>query len=274
MQIRVGRCAPLHGWDSPSSTEASGDNLATQDLNGAVALARDIYWVGRYDPETELHCNSYLIVDEQDVVLIDPGSIPDFHVIMRKVLDVVSAEQITVLVASHQDPDVCGNLAVVEEVVNNPDLEIVATRNTIRLIRALGLRSRFFNVEENGFRRVLRSGRELEFIPTPFLHSPGAMITVDTKTRTAFTSDLFGGLSAGWSLFAGGGFLEAMTPFHQAYMPSNALLRRCMIDLQRHKFERICPQHGSVLEGAQIEAACNHLKGLPCGLDLMEGADG
>lgn len=252
----------------------SGDNLASHDLNGAVALARDLYWVGRHDPQTEFHCNSYLIVDEQDVVLIDPGSIPDFHVIMRKVLDVVSAEQITVLLASHQDPDVCGNLAVVEEVVNNPDLEIVATKNTIRLIRALGLRSRFFSVEENGFRRVLKSGRELEFIPTPFLHSPGAMITVDVKTRTAFTSDLFGGLSADWSLFASGGFLEAMTPFHQRYMPSNALLRRCMEGLQQRKFERICPQHGSVLEGAQLEAAYAHLKELPCGLDLMEDGNG
>ncbi len=247
--------------------------MATHDLNSAVALARDVYWVGRNDPDTQLHCNSYLLVDEQDVVLIDPGSIPDFHVVMRKVLDVVSPEQITVVVASHQDPDVCGNLAVVEEVVNNADLEIAAHPETIRLIRSLGLRSRFFDPEENGWRRVLRSGRVLEFIPTPFLHSPGAMVTVDVKTKTAFTSDLFGGISRQWSLFAAGGFLDAMTPFHQRYMPSNALLRPCVEALERRGFERICPQHGSVLEGEQLQAAFAHLKELRCGLDLR-GADG
>jgi flavorubredoxin len=247
--------------------------MASQDLNGAVALARDIYWVGRHEPGNDFHCNSYLIVDEQDVVLIDPGSIPDFHVVMRKVLDVVNAEQITLIIASHQDPDVCGNLAVVEEVINHPDLEIVATGNTIRLIRSLGLRSRFFEAECNGLRRVLKSGRVLELVPTPFLHSPGAMMTVDVKTKTAFTSDLFGGVSKDWSLFASGtACLDAMTTFHQRYMPSNALLRRCMEQIEQRKLERICPQHGSILEGEQLEAAIAHLKGLPVGLDLMDAA--
>lgn len=242
--------------------------MSTVDLNGAVALARDLYWVGRHDEETQFHCNSYLLVDEQDVVLIDPGSIPDFHVVMRKVIDVVSPEQITVIVASHQDPDVCGNLAVVEDVINNPDLEIAAVPETIRLIRALGLRARFFDVEENGYRRVLKSGRVLEFIPTPYLHSPGAMVTVDVTTKTAFTSDLFGGLSRQWSLFAEAGFLDAMTPWHQHYMPTNAILRPCIEALERRGFERICPQHGSVIEGEQLQRAYAHLKALPCGIDL------
>jgi len=84
----------------------------SRELDTAVAVTRDVFWVGRHDPETALHCNAYLLVDERDVVLIDPGSIPDFHVVMRKVLDVVDASEVTLVVASHQDPDVCGNLAV------------------------------------------------------------------------------------------------------------------------------------------------------------------
>lgn len=239
----------------------------SRELDTAVAVTRDVFWVGRHDPETALHCNAYLLVDEQDVVLIDPGSIPDFHVVMRKVLDVVDASEVTLVVASHQDPDVCGNLAVVEEVLRT-DIKVVATPNTIRLIRSLGVRSPFYDVEENGHRLVLNSGRELEFIPTPFLHSPGAMITYDAKTRTAFTSDLFGGLSKSWELFAGAGFLEAMTAFHQLYMPSNALLAPCMTGLSERNFERICPQHGSILEGPQVAQAIEHLKALRCGADL------
>jgi flavorubredoxin len=158
----------------------------------------------------------------------------------------------------------------VEEVLGQR-LDIIATPNTVRLLRALGLRSSFYDVEEHGFRRVLRSGRELEFVPTPFLHAPGAMVTVDVKTRTAFTSDLFGGLSQDWSLFAEGNFLEAMTRFHQAYMPSNQLLRAGLSRLRNLRLERLCPQHGSVLEGDQIEAAFDHLEALPCGVDLLEG---
>ncbi|MBI3203127.1 MAG: MBL fold metallo-hydrolase [Myxococcales bacterium] len=244
----------------------------SRELDTAVAVTRDVFWVGRHDPETALHCNAYLLVDEQDVVLIDPGSIPDFHVVMRKVLDVVDAGEVTWVVASHQDPDVCGNLAVVEEVLR-AEIKVVATPNTIRLIRSLGVRSPFYDIEENGRRLVLKSGRELEFIPTPFLHSPGAMITHDVKTRTAFTSDLFGGLSKRWELFAGAGFLEAMTAFHQLYMPSGALLGPCMAGLATRNFERICPQHGSILEGPQVALAIEHLKGLRCGADLEAASD-
>lgn len=244
--------------------------MGLTDFANAVPVARDIIWVGRHDPDTDFHCNAYLLVDEKDTLLIDPGSIPDFHVVMRKIIDVIDPQDVTCIVASHQDPDVCGNLAVVEEIISRPDLRIAATSETVRLIKSLGLRSSFFDVNANGRRLVLKSGRVLEFIPTPYLHSPGAMITLDSKTHTAFTSDLFGGLSAAWTLFAEAGYLEAMAAFHQRYMPSNAILRACMQKLESYDVQRICPQHGSVIEGPQVAEARAFLRELPCGIDLRE----
>lgn len=240
------------------------------DYNNAVAITRDIHWVGFAEKNHGLHCNPYLLLDDQDVILIDSGSVPDFPVIMRKVLDVVDLHAITYIVAQHQDPDVCGNIPVAEDVIENPELQIVAQVETVRLIRHLGIKSKFCGVDRT-HSLTLKSGRVLDFIATPYLHSPGAMITYDRKTRSLFTSDIFGAINEQeWELFASGDrAIEAMRAWHQLYMPSNRILRPCMEMIEKMDVVRILPQHGSILEGEFIRKAIAMLKELPCGIDLQ-----
>ncbi len=140
-----------------------------------VAVTRDIFRVGYQDEDSDLICNPYILVDDQEVIFIDPGSIPHFPIVMRKVIDVVNPEDISVISVSHQDPDICGNLPVVEDVINNRSLKIAASRNTIRLINHLGLTSSYCAVDENNYKLELASGGVLGFIPTSFLHAPGAV---------------------------------------------------------------------------------------------------
>lgn len=243
--------------------------MAVINYEDAVAITDDIYWVGFHDQDTNLHCNPYLFIDDQDVVLFDPGSIPYFPKIMRKVIDLVDPSLITAIVVSHQDPDVCGNLAILEEVINRSDAKIIAHTNTIRLIRHYGLKSEYYAVDEHAFRFTLQSGRVLQFLHTPYLHSPGAIMTYDVNTRSLFTSDVFGAISTNWSLFASRENLGSMKEWHQAYMPSNALLKSCMQRLEQMEIQRLLPQHGSIITADDIAAAIAYLKHLPCGLDLM-----
>jgi len=241
------------------------------DYNNQIAITREIYWVGFYDKEAHLHCNPYLLIDNQDVVLFDPGSIPHFPIVMRKVIDLVNPADISLIVACHQDPDVCGNLPVLEDIIDRSDLKIAAHTNAIRLIRHYGIKSEFYPVDNNDFKITLRSGRVLDFIFTPYLHSPGAMVTYDRKSKSLFSGDIFGGVSRQWSLFAQGDYLGAIDTFHQLYMPSGRILKECMERLEQLDLDRIVPQHGSILEGQQIGTVINHLKSLPCGVD-MQGA--
>ncbi|MBT5470168.1 MAG: MBL fold metallo-hydrolase [Nitrospina sp.] len=244
--------------------------MSKMDFNNAIAITRDIYWVGFNEEGSNLRCNPYLLIDGEDIILFDPGSLTHFPVVMRKVIDLVNPEHITAAVASHQDPDICSNLPVLEDVVAHGNLKVIAHINTIRLIRHYGVRSQFYDVAENDYKMVLKSGRVLEFIFTPYLHSPGAITTLDHKTHTLFSSDIFGAISDEWDLFANQGFPENMDAFHQAYMPSNKNLKQCMEKLEKYNIERILPQHGSVIEGDNVQIAMDHLKQLPCGVDLME----
>lgn len=238
-----------------------------------VAVTRDIFWIGFYDEEAHLHCNPYLIIDGDECVLVDPGSIPHFPIVARKVIDLVNPNRIAAIVLSHQDPDVCGNMAVIEDIIGRDDLKVIAHSSSLRLIRHYGLASRFYAVDENDYRLELSSGRLLRFLFTPFLHSPGAIVTYDEKTRSLFSADIFGAVSRDWSLFAeeGADFIAPMATFHQKYMPSNRILRHCMEQFDLLDIDRILPQHGSILEGRQISEAIEFLKELPCGIDLMEG---
>jgi len=245
--------------------------MKNQDSNEAIAITRDIYWVGFSEKLTRLHCNPYLLIEEDEVVLFDPGSIPDFPVIMRKVIDLVNPSKISLVVASHQDPDVCGNLAVVEDVIENNQLRIAAHINTIRLIQHQDLKSDFYAVEQNDYQITLKSGRVLKFMHIPFLHSPGAIVTYDTKTRSLFTGDIFGAVDGEWSIFTNKNFPENMKSFHQAYMPGNIHLKRAMERFEKMPIDRLLPQHGSVIEGDEVQVAIDYLKQLPCGLDLIEG---
>ena len=241
------------------------------DYSDAVEILKDIYWVGYEERDTHLHCNSYVLVDDDEVVFFDTGSIPDFPVIMRKVLEVVDFRAVGLIVASHQDPDVCGNMAIVEDVVSNPELKIAAHSNTVRLIRHYGLKSDIYIVDDYDYKITLKSGRELEFIYAPFLHSPGAIVTYDKKTKTLFSGDIFGGVSKEWNLFEDENLLANIKAFHQLYMPSNQILRKFLDKLDAYEIERILPQHGSVIEGESVQKAIEFLKTVPCGIDILEG---
>ena len=245
--------------------------MAVYNYDDPILVTDGIYWIGFSDALAHMHCNPYLLIDGEDAVLFDPGSVTEFPIIMRKIIDLISPERIVLIVATHQDPDVCANLAIVEELVGRSDLMVAAHSNTIRLIQHLGLTSKFYPVDKNEYRYILPSGRVITFHPTLYLHAPGAITAYDAKTRSLFSSDLFGAVDDEWTLFDGVRFPYNMDSFHREYMPSNAVVRAGLKNIEHLEIDRILPQHGSVIEGESVRVAFAHLKELKCGIDLTVG---
>ena len=100
------------------------------DDTTAIEIAKDIWWVGFADYEAGFSNNPYLLVDEDEAILFDPGpGHPLFRdLIMQKIEEVILPEKIRYIVAHHQDPDLCGLIPFIENILH-PDLVIMGGIN-------------------------------------------------------------------------------------------------------------------------------------------------
>jgi flavorubredoxin len=251
-----------------TSTVSGKINESTSDqLLRPIAIADGVYWVGFYDTQGKMNCNPYLIVDGSEAVLIDAGSRPDFPEVMLKILQTgILPEQIGALIFQHYDPDLCGSIPNFEDIIHRTDLKMITTKSNAMFISHYGVASeiRYTHSMNNSFR--FSSGRELQFIDTPYCHSQGSFITYDTKSKVLFTSDLFGGYETKGDLFftiedqcklcIGCGQcavcqknckVHAFVDFHQKIFPSREILHHGLAKIQSVPFSQIAPQHGSVV---------------------------
>lgn len=252
----------------------------TIDINKKYNLAKDavlliekghhkIYWVGTTSSQA-LRSNIYLIKDKKEGIIIDCGSRGEFQETLNRIKQIMPVAYVTKVFANHQDPDVTG--AMVDWLELNPNIEIIASPNTHTLIKhymSEGEEYRYFNTERNPS-LTLDSGAVLEFIPSPFMHSPGAVTIYDRYTKTLFSGDIWAAISLEWKLILEDDFsehIEHMDFFHQGYIASNKAARNFLINFKEKKVNNIMPQHGSIILQDNVNDAFSYLKNLKCGID-------
>jgi two-component system, cell cycle response regulator len=230
-----------------------------------VEIYEGIYWVGTQDEDGALNCNPYLLVEGEEAVLFDPGSVLDIEQVYRNVLEIVPLEKIKYVVLHHQDPDFCSGVPFLEKQGGN--FKIVTHWRTQTIVKYYGIKSSYYLVDENNFTLTLKSGRNLKFIMTPYLHFPGAIATYEEKSQILFSSDLFGALSFNRGLYAGEDYLERMKAFHEHYMPSNDIIRPVMETFMKMDIKQIAPQHGAIIR-EDVKKYIRVLRDLECGVFL------
>lgn len=254
--------------------------MSSTDLNKAVEIAEDVYWVSERDPKTLLQLNSYLRIFRKDSkminLLVDPGAIEHFPGISRKVSSVIKdISRVNMYSINHQDPDVGMNSTFLAKM--NPKSVCLCTEDTWRLVK-------FYEIPKNNYKNVYSfdnksvtistdTSHVVEFVPTPYCHFVGAFALYDRKNRILFTGDLFGGLSPAnnLDLFATEDHWEGMKTFHQIYMPSKKAIQNAIDNIRALNEPplMIVPQHGSILVGEIMEQFMNRLYHLDVGVDLF-----
>ncbi len=246
------------------------------DLSNDAVLLIDkgnhkIYWVGTTSSEA-LRSNIYLIKDKREGIIIDCGSREEFQETIKRIKQVMPITYITKVFANHQDPDVTS--AMVDWLELNPNIEIITSPNTNVLIKHYmtdGKEYKYFNTETNPS-LTLSSGAVLEFIPSPFMHSPGAVTIYNRHTKTLFSGDIWAAISLEWKLLLEDDFnehKEHMDFFHQGYIASNKVARNFLINFKDREVTNIMPQHGSIIAQENVNKAFAYLKNLKCGMDYF-----
>ncbi|MFO7816492.1 MAG: MBL fold metallo-hydrolase [Desulfovibrionales bacterium] len=241
-----------------------------------VKIAEDIYWVGYPDKHRKLTDNPYLVKNGEEGIIIDGGSRPDFPNVMMKIMQTgMSAHNISTLIYQHYDPDLCGSITNLEQIIDNPDLKIISQKTNNLFIRHYGVKSELMCIDDLGGKIELSSGRTLHFYKTPYSHSAGSFITHDVTTRTLFTSDLFGSICSDLQQFElfrkipeeCGGCADfsqvdadffcrdrqiacpvaAIHKFQKELMTSNKAFRYALDIIRNIDASIIAPQHGFVI---------------------------
>ncbi|HWP69081.1 MAG TPA: response regulator [Rectinemataceae bacterium] len=230
--------------------------------SGAESLGSGYFWVGSKTLSDSLQCNPYLLVDGDEAVLFDPGSVLDVEDVAENIASVIPLDKVKYVVLHHQDPDLASAVPRLEAL--GMHFTIVTHWRTWSLVRFYGVSSPAYIVDEHEYSLKLNSGKILRFIPTPYLHFPGAIATYDKEAKFLLSSDLFGAFAPTWSLYAGDTYLEGMKTFHEHYMPSHEILGPVMQLFSGINISAILPQHGSIINkdiGKYIDA----LMHLECG---------
>lgn len=229
---------------------------------GIVDLGEGYCWVGSELFAYNFQCNPYLLTVGDDAVLFDPGSTIDIKEVVKNIETVTSLDKIRYVVLHHSDPDIASAVPYLESL--GMKFTIVTHWRTWTLVRYYGITSPVYLVDEHGYSLTVGNGRMLQFIPTPYLHFPGAIVTYDRQAGYLLSSDLFGAFSNSWSLYADENYAEGMKTFHEHYMPSNDILRPVMDFLGRLPLSMILPQHGSIIKN-NISQYIEILRNLECG---------
>lgn len=218
------------------------------DDSNAIKIADDIWWVGFADYEAGFSNNPYLLVDEEEAVLFDPGpGHPLFRdLILQKIEQVVSPERIKYIVVHHQDPDLCGLIPFIENSLH-PDLVIMSHPRTSLFVPYYGVRKGVLPLGDGDSLRM-KSGRRIFFYHAPYLHFAGNMMSYDEKTASLFSSDIFAVFSREWSLYADESYVPLAKSFIEHYIAAKEPVLYAYEKIKTLKLERILPQHGGIIQ--------------------------
>lgn len=236
------------------------------DTSTAVEIAKDIFWVGMHLKNEPFQCHPYLIKNGSESILLDPGSMLEFDETIRKIQAVINIKNIKYIVLHHQDPDLVAAVPAIEKLINRDDLQIVTHSRMSLLIKHYLVTSTYYEIDKHENRLETKGGLTLEFHTTPYCHSPGAFVSYEPKTKTLFSSDIFGGIEESWNFYATKEYFQEAKLFHQEYMPSKDIFNYALSKIEALELNLIAPQHGSIIQKEMIAGLIEDMKKLDCGL--------
>ncbi len=240
------------------------------DYNNAVEIAPHIYWIGMYLENDPFQCHPYLIDNGDESILIDPGSMIEFDAIVNKVQSITDIGNIKYIILHHQDPDLCASVPDLEKLINRSDLRIITHSRMTPLIKHYLTTSAYYEIDKEQLQLRTSSGLCLEFLTTPYCHSPGAFVSYDPHSKVLFSGDIFGGIEESWEFFAKEDYFDQAKQFHAEYMPSKDIFNYALKKIEQLDLELIAPQHGSIIQKPYIADLIHKMKNLDCGLYIDE----
>lgn len=221
--------------------------------------------------DSYLSVNQYLIVQNNQGVLIDPGSEAVFNEMLEAVSNHIDIENIKLIFFSHQDPDVSGSIA---QWSISTSATFVLSKLWVRFMSHYGFSdmSRIKPLPDDGA-KVSFGDDHLKFIPSHFLHSPGNFSLYDSRSEIVFSGDIgaavLPSVEGVKTVKSFENHLEYLEAFHTRYMASNKACKNWVKKVKKYPVKMIAPQHGYLFEENTVDEFLNWFDNLKCGTDII-----
>lgn len=214
-----------------------------------------------------LRCNSYVISEKKEAILIYSGSLFEIDKFIDYLKQIIQNRKITYIILQELSPSVSSSLAYLLDIF---DAILVVHKRADMWLKEFGFIQPKYFIDENNFKLRLNNGRELNFIETPYLPSYNSFITFDVSSKTIFSSYLFSARTLKWKLYADRVFYkESMKSFHELHIPGNRFLGPVMEMIakikEKYNLKAIASAHGSVINES-FNVYIDILKDLDCGI--------
>lgn len=228
-----------------------------------LAIARD-----PEKPDYIIDTNEYLIQNAGQSLLCDPGGMEIFPAVFSAISAEVDPATIETIFASHQDPDIISSLSLWLEF--NPALKCYCSWMWSSFIPHFGGHPDTFVLMPDPGMDIALGGLMLKAIPAHYLHSAGCLNLYDPKAKALFSCDIGAALLPPdeQSLFVEDfdRHIRHAAAFHRRWMGSNEAKQAWCERVAAMDVDMLCPQHGAIYRGADVERFINWFAELKVGV--------
>ncbi len=216
----------------------------TEDIVNIGVNDRDItLFEGQYEVKKGMAYNSYVILDEQVVVMdtVDPHVTAEW---LKNMDEALGSRKVDYLVIQHMEPDHGGS--IMQLIERFPDVKLVGNAKTFQMFH------QFFDISSDDRAVIVKEGdtlsigkHTLQFFMAPMVHWPEVMVTYEQSEKVLFSADGFGKFGTrdadeDWTCEARRYYINICGKYG---MQVQALLKKAA----GLEIDVICPLHGPVL---------------------------
>lgn len=223
------------------------------------------------DPDRPRHLidtNEYLVAHGGQGLLLDPGGAEVFPTVFSALSAEFDPSALAGVFASHQDPDVCSSLGLWLEF--NPRLHCYVSWLWAGFVPHFGGSAEtFVPIPDEGM-DIPVGGLRLQAVPAHYLHSSGNFHLYDRTAKVLFSGDVGAALlpAGADDLFVEDfdAHIRHAEAFHRRWMGSSEAKRRWCERVSRLDIDQLCPQHGAIYRGADVQRFINWFDELQVGI--------
>jgi flavorubredoxin len=219
-------------------------------------------------PSHLIDTNEYLISSRDQIMLTDPGGQEIFPSVFSALSAAADPRKLSHIFASHQDPDVISSLAL--WLAFKPGLKCYASWLWGSFIPHFGGGQDTFILLPDAGSSITLGDRALQVVPAHYLHSSGNLHLYDPGAKILFSGDVGAALlpadQSGLVVTDFDRHIRFAEGFHRRWMGSRqAVLAWCQ-RVARLDIEQLCPQHGAIYRGRDVQRFINWFSELEVGV--------